>query len=106
MYNIFAFECPSSICPSDLLTWAHHSDLKTVPDEMLLKAIEAAEGDAADALSSDTHEAPTKIPSHFQPVSFAMSCKVEFTKESEEVGVLSEVQTRQRCFELAAAVYF
>lgn len=105
MYSIFAFECPPSICPSDLLTWAHHSDLKTVPDEMLLKAIEAAEEDAADALSSDKCEAPTEIPSHFQPVSFAMSCKVEFTKEAEELGVLSEVQPRQRCFELAAAAY-
>ncbi|KAL8449916.1 hypothetical protein Emed_002879 [Eimeria media] len=33
----------------DLLTWAHHNDLTTVPDAMLLKAIEAANVETPEA---------------------------------------------------------
>ncbi|CDJ53852.1 DNA repair protein rad54, putative [Eimeria brunetti] len=74
----------------DLLTWAHHSDLKTVPDAMLLKAIEADQENApllepdilADDRSSDNLK---ETPGYFQPVSFAMSCRVEFNKGDEKL---------------------
>ncbi|KAL8429514.1 hypothetical protein Efla_007154 [Eimeria flavescens] len=76
----------------DLLTWAHHNDLTTVPDAMLLKAIEAAHSDstemetleercpAIDKASDSVHEAPE----HFQPVSFAMSCRIDYNEDDQE----------------------
>ncbi|CDJ36193.1 DNA repair protein rad54, putative [Eimeria mitis] len=83
----------------DLLTWAHHSDLKTVPDAMLLKAIEAEQentpertllglGISEDDKSSDNVK---EAPGNFQPVSFAMSCRVEFNKEAEELLAANKV---------------
>ncbi|KAL8272041.1 hypothetical protein Esti_004165 [Eimeria stiedai] len=76
----------------DLLTWAHHNDLTTVPDAMLLKAIEAASGEISEAdrhgsgcLPSDKDFGqPHGAPECFQPVSFAMSCRIDFTEETQE----------------------
>lgn len=84
---------------ADLLTWAHHSDLKTVPDAMLLKAIEADQENAPEqtllgrgVLADDNGTDDLKgAAEHFQPVSFAMSCRVEFNKEREEHLRLSTV---------------
>lgn len=85
---------------ADLLTWAHHADLKTVPDAMLVKAIEAEQENAPehtmlgpsifedDKSSGNLKEAP----GHFQPVSFAMSCRVEFNREAEEHVALTKVR--------------
>lgn len=84
---------------TDLLTWAHHTDVTTVPDTMLLKAIEVAqsairEGDlsmASDRSSDRTPDGVTEVPENFQPVSFAMSCKVEFNEEMQTPKVLQKV---------------
>ncbi|CDI83416.1 DNA repair protein rad54, putative [Eimeria acervulina] len=87
----------------DLLTWAHHADLKTVPDAMLVKAIEAEQENAPehtmlgpsifedDKSSGNLKEAP----GHFQPVSFAMSCRVEFNREAEEHVALTKANASQ-----------
>lgn len=50
----------------DLLTWAHHTDLTTVPDPFLKSAI-------------FDNIPPIEGIEGFQPVSFVMSCLVEFT---------------------------
>ncbi|ORM39530.1 DNA repair and recombination protein RAD54 [Babesia sp. Xinjiang] len=49
----------------DLLTWAHHTDLETVPDPCLKSAI-------------FENQPPTEVPDGYRPVSFVMSCLVEF----------------------------
>ncbi|GBE60424.1 DNA repair protein [Babesia ovata] len=49
----------------DLLTWAHHTDLQTVPDPCLKRAI-------------FDNNPPTDMPEGYKPVSFVMSCLVEF----------------------------
>ncbi|CDJ57303.1 DNA repair protein rad54, putative [Eimeria maxima] len=85
-------QLPDGFEEDDLLTWAHHSDLKTVPDAMLLKAIEADQENAPEqtllgrgVLADDNGTDDLKgAAEHFQPVSFAMSCRVEFNKEREE----------------------
>ncbi|CDI80324.1 DNA repair protein rad54, putative [Eimeria praecox] len=87
----------------DLLTWAHHSDLKTVPDAMLLKAIDPEQenttehnvvgpGILGDGGSSDNLK---EVSGHFQPVSFAMSCRVEFNKEFEELSAINKANTAE-----------
>lgn len=84
---------------SDLLTWAHHTDLTTIPDPMLLKAIEAAQSDSpgehlptADGPASDRRvDALLEASEHFQPVSFAMSCRVEFNEGTQELPAPNRV---------------
>ncbi|CDR94410.1 DNA repair and recombination protein RAD54-like, putative [Babesia bigemina] len=49
----------------DLLTWAHHTDLQTVPDPCLKRAI-------------FDNNPPIDVPEGYKPVSFVMSCLVEF----------------------------
>ncbi|GFE54139.1 SWI2 SNF2-containing RAD54 [Babesia ovis] len=49
----------------DLLTWAHHTDLNTVPDQCLKSAI-------------FENKPPVEIDEGYNPVSFVMSCLVEF----------------------------
>ncbi|OEH74457.1 DNA repair protein [Cyclospora cayetanensis] len=83
----------------DLLTWAHHADLTTIPDTMLLKAIEAAQVDVSSREGPETNgstgaKKPMSLEDaleYFQPVSFAMSCRVEFNKEAEEMRALNKV---------------
>ncbi|XP_026190470.1 DNA repair and recombination protein RAD54-like [Cyclospora cayetanensis] len=82
----------------DLLTWAHHADLTTIPDTMLLKAIEAAQVDVSSREGPETNgstgaKKPMSLEDaleYFQPVSFAMSCRVEFNKEAEEMRALNK----------------
>ncbi|GIX62902.1 SWI2/SNF2-containing protein RAD54 [Babesia caballi] len=49
----------------DLLTWAHHTDLETVPDPCLKRAI-------------FENYPPVELDEGYKPVSFVMSCLVEF----------------------------
>ncbi|PFH38568.1 SWI2/SNF2-containing protein RAD54 [Besnoitia besnoiti] len=56
----------------DLLTWAHHADIESLPDACLRQAARACEDDPA--LSSEGDE----VSALGQPISFAMSCRIEF----------------------------
>lgn len=77
---------------SDLLTWAHHTDLTTIPDKMLLKAIEEpqldcpAELHAAGGPESEGMKGVLQsFPGYFQPITFAMSCRIEFKEDVQEL---------------------
>ncbi|SBS81526.1 DNA repair and recombination protein RAD54, putative (RAD54) [Plasmodium malariae] len=58
----------------DVNTWAHHQNMDTVPDEILIKAVK----DASDFKINDFNNSPIlkKLTTKF--VTFAMSCKIEF----------------------------
>lgn len=82
----------------DLLTWAHHTDLTTIPDKMLLKAIEEpqlncpAELHAAGGLESEEMKGALQTsPGYFQPITFAMSCRIDFNKDVQELQPLDLV---------------
>ncbi|UKJ88204.1 recombinational repair protein [Theileria orientalis] len=68
----------------DLNTWAHHTDLTTVPDEYLVKA----------ALSKEPaiEYEDTEVDMDFMPVSFVMSCRIEFEKVQENTEVEMKVK--------------
>ncbi|EKX73897.1 recombinational repair protein, putative [Theileria equi strain WA] len=62
------------VLEEDLNTWAHHTDLSTVPDEFLVRA----------ALRNEPKSPypEVDIDDKFVPISFVMSCRIEFNTEN------------------------
>ncbi|EAN34043.2 SNF2 family protein [Theileria parva strain Muguga] len=63
----------------DLNTWAHHSDLTTIPDEYLVSAATKNE--------PQIQYDDKRISDDFVPVSFVMTCRIEFQNVEESVSV-------------------
>ncbi|EPR64357.1 SWI2/SNF2-containing protein RAD54 [Toxoplasma gondii GT1] len=61
----------------DLVTWAHHRDLASVPDPCLRQAALAC----VDPLACDRED--EEMISSEQPISFVMSCRIEFKDEGK-----------------------
>lgn len=57
----------------DLITWAHHADLNSLPDPCLIKA--ATVNEPIPANQTDV------APADYNPISFVMTCRVEWKPE-------------------------
>lgn len=88
--SAFALYMRSHFLP-DLLTWAHHSDLSTLPDPMLLKAINVTNASSGENAPTGAHDLG-ESEAQFQPISFAMSCRIEFTENDPSHMVNPEVR--------------
>ncbi|KAK1936024.1 putative DNA repair and recombination protein RAD54-like [Babesia divergens] len=64
----------------ELLTWAHHTDLQTVPDKFLKQSI-------------FENEPPLEVSDNYKLVSFVMSCVVEFKDVPTPPPQMTEIKT-------------
>ncbi|PHJ18257.1 swi2 snf2-containing protein rad54 [Cystoisospora suis] len=72
----------------DLLTWAHHSDIETIPDPCLRQAALACIDNFPPSNNQNHHmdgEELEGCPTQ-QPISFVMSCRIEFKHADEKTS--------------------